>query len=668
MAAAVRTLTGPAMAGKYARSIATLITAFLLFLPAAPACASARLPAQDVAAYRAAFAAADAARWADARLLASRAGEQLPAKVLLWMEMAHPDSGADFRAIARFMRENPHWPNLAALRRNAEAAMPATIDPREAAAWFADHPALTGTGVIRHADALIATGAGAEAADLVRRRWVERNFTLIEEQEMLRRFASHLGAADHAARLDRLLWDGNAGAARRMYPLVDAGWKALAEARLALAAMRPGVDGLIRAVPDRLREHPGLLYERLRWRRRKDLDDGAIEIVRDRPAELGRPAAWWTEQHILARRAIERSDHALAYRLAADHGQSDGLAFAQAEFLAGWLALRFLDRPEDASRHFRSLYGNVGTPISLSRGAYWAGRAAEALHRPEEAARWYGLAAQHVTTFYGLLAAERLSHGGPLVLPPEPEPGAEARAAFAGRELVRVARMLNQISPEADREGPFVRRLGLDAATAEEHVLTSGLALDLSRPDLAVWAGKQGAQSAVITAAGYPVIDMPRPGGFDPALVHALIRQESTFNRRAVSPAGARGLMQLMPGTAQEVARKLGIAHSNARLTADPDYNVTLGSWYIQDMIERFNGSYVLATAAYNAGPSRVQGWLRQFGDPRAEGIDPVDWIELIPIYETRNYVQRVMEGMYVYRARLNGGATRLTLGDDLGR
>jgi soluble lytic murein transglycosylase len=340
----------------------------------------------------------------------------------------------------------------------------------------------------------------------------------------------------------------------------------------------------------------------------------------------------------------------------------------QAEFLAGWLALRFLDRPEDASRHFRALYENVSTPISLSRGAYWAGRAAEALRRPEEAAQWYGLAAQHVTTFYGQLAAERLSPGGLLVMPAEPEPDAETAAAFAGRELVRIARMLNRISPEGDREGPFVRRLGLDAATAEEHVLTSRLALDLARPDLAVWAGKQGVQNAVIAAAGYPVIDMPRSGNPDPALVHALIRQESTFDRRAVSPAGARGLMQLMPGTAQEVARKLGITHSNVRLTDDPEYNVTLGSWYIQNLLERFNGSYVLAIAAYNAGPARVQGWLRQFGDPRAEGIDPVDWIELIPIYETRNYVQRVLEGMYVYRARLNGGTYRLTLGDDLRR
>ncbi|HEV7370983.1 lytic transglycosylase domain-containing protein [Arenibaculum sp.] len=653
------------------RSIAT--TAFLLavtlsFLPAAPARASATLSAQDVAAYRAAFAAAEAGRWADARLLGSRAAEPLPAKVLAWMEMAHPDGGTDFRVITAFLSDNPHWPNLAALRRNAEAAMPATLDRREVAAWFERFPALTGTGVIRHADALVATGAPAQAATLVRDRWIDGNFTPDEERELLRRFGGFLTAADHAARLDRLVWDGNAGAARRMYPVVDAGWKALAEARLALTGARPGVDGLIRAVPDRLREHPGLLYERLRWRRRKDLEDGALEIIRAKPAELGRPAAWWSEQHILARRAIERGDYALAYRLAAEHGQRDGLPFAQAEFLAGWLALRFLDRPEDALRHFHSLYENVGSPISLSRGAYWAGRAAEALRRPDEATRWYGLAAQHVTTFYGMLAAERLSHGGPLRLPAEPAPSAEAEAAFAGRELVRIARMLNQISPETDREGPFLRRLGLDAANAEEHALISRLALDLSRPDLAVWTGKQGAQNAIVVADGYPVIDMPRPGVPDPALVHALIRQESTFDRRAVSPVGARGLMQLMPGTAREVAGKLGLTHSNVRLTDDPEYNITLGNWYVQNLLDRFNGSYVLATAAYNAGPSRVQGWLRQFGDPRAEGVDVIDWIEMIPIYETRNYVQRVMEGMYVYRARLNGGTYRLTLGDDLRR
>ncbi len=229
--------------------------------------------------------------------------------------------------------------------------------------------------------------------------------------------------------------------------------------------------------------------------------------------------------------------------------------------------------------------------------------------------------------------------------------------------------MLNRIDPVADREGIFVRRMGSNAKTAEEFALVSRLAYEIARPDLAVSVAKQAVQDGYTLAnAGYPVVSMPDLGWLEPALVHSLIRQESTFNENAVSPAGARGLMQLMPATAKQVAGQLGMQHTNSRLTSDPTYNIALGSAYMRELVDRFNGSYVLAIAAYNAGPGRVREWLQTNGDPRAEGVDVVDWIELIPIYETRNYVQRVMEAVHIYRARMDGGGAKLLLEEDLRR
>jgi soluble lytic murein transglycosylase len=504
----------------------------------------------------------------------------------------------------------------------------------------------------------------------VRERWVSGGFGATEEMDLRARFGELLRPRDHIARLDRLVWDNEEAAARRMFSLVDSGHQALAEARLFLANMKKGnIDTVLNKVPPSLQSDPGLLYERARWRRRKDMDDGALEILMNRPADMVRPAAWWSEMHILARRSIEKGNYAEAYRIARNSGQKDGLALSQAEFLAGWLALRFLNKPQEALKHFEQLYAAVSAPISRSRGAYWAGRAAEDLKQPDQARRWYDLAGEHVTTFYGQLARKQVRNTNEAAVPGDARIGEDAVAAFNAAELPRLARMLNLIDPVADREGIFVRRMGSNAKTAQDYALVTRLAQDIVRPDLAVAVAKQAVQDGfTLINAGYPVVSMPDLGWLEPALVHSLIRQESTFNENAVSPAGARGLMQLMPATAKQVAGQLGMQHTNSRLTSDPTYNIALGSAYMRELIDRFNGSYVLAIAAYNAGPGRVREWLQTNGDPRAEGVDVVDWIELIPIYETRNYVQRVMEGVHIYRARMDRGHAKLLLEEDLRR
>jgi len=466
------------------------------------------------------------------------------------------------------------------------------------------------------------------------------------------------------------LWDGQDAAARRLFPLVGDDWKALAEARMALAEEARNAEALLARVPSDLRDNPGLVYERLRWRRRADQDDAALEILDRQPKKLDRPELWWNERNILVRRAIEKADYAQAYRLAKNHGLPDGKGLADAEFLAGWLALRFLDKPAAALAHFERLHKNVTAPISRGRGAYWAGRAAEVVGDKAAARKWFEQATQYGTTFYGQLAASQLDRAPKLPTGNDPALTKEAMAAFHKRELVRVVEGLTQIEGRSsDRVGQFLRRLGSDADSHEEYTLAARLAQEIRRPDLQVAIAKNAAQDGLALAEGYPLLDLkdiPKP---EPALVHALIRRESTFNTNAVSPAGARGLMQLMPATAQQVATKLGIKkHQPSKLTADPDYNIKLGTSYIADLLDRFNGSYVLAIAAYNGGDGRVRKWLDTLGDPRSPRVDVIDWIEMIPIYETRNYVQRVMEDTMVYRARLNGGRAPASLEQELKR
>lgn len=668
-----RTLAAPGCLGKSARTaiasaVATTLAGPLIavLLLAAPADAG-QLSAQDLAIYRQAFNAADNERHDEALQMAAQAKDRLPAKIIRWMTLATPGGGS-FAEIAAFVRENPDWPNQAQLRRQAEKAMPIDLDESLVLSWFRQYPPLTNDGVLRYADTLLATGGTEQAVKLVRARWTEANFTAEEEADFLARYRSHLRQQDHKARLDRLLWERQEAPVRRMLVFFDDAYDTLIEARIALDTDKSGVDAAIARVPASLRNDPGLLFDQARWRRRKGDDAGALEIIAKAPVDMGRPQAWWAERHILARRAIEKGDYNLAYRLVKAHGVADGSALAEAEFLAGFLALRFLDQPSDAFGHFHKLYRSVTAPISKARGAFWCGRAAEALGEAAKAKEWYARAAQYGTTFYGQLAARHIA-GGKVTLPAEPHVTNAEATAFERREVVRAAKLLAEIEgPDDEKVTAFLRRISLDAKAPADYALAARLAQEVGRRDLAVAAAKDAAQNEIyLVDAGYPVIDA-RPEAPEIALVHAIIRQESTFNTQIVSSAGARGLMQLMPGTAQLVATKLGLKHTHAKLTSDPGYNVKLGSAYLAEMIDRFNGSYILAIAAYNAGPARVRQWLDTYGDPRSGTIDAVDWLELIPIYETRNYVQRVMEGLLVYRARLQGGRAELNLDRELRR
>jgi len=591
--------------------------------------------------------------WSKARELAGKGGEPLLAKVILWLDLKQGRANGSFREISSFIEANPEWPHRTTLLLRAEEALNGGQSDSEVIAWFDKHPPQTGNGRMRLIQALDRSGDRDKAAPQIRSAWVLGNFSAAQERELMQRWSGVLSEADHIARLDRLLWDGQGHAARLVLPHVRHEYRALAEARIKLRAGENGIAATLAKVSPGLQQDPGLLYDRVRWARAKGKDDEARELLENPPANLVRPELWWREREIQVRRTLREGNVSQSYRLAARHGQSAGTGFADGEFLAGWIALRFLNDAPTAYEHFKRLHENVASAISLSRAAYWSGRAAEALGRMVESKDWYGRGERWGTTFYGQLAAAKL--GSVPALPSDPRPTAAEIREFNAKELVRVVKVLGR-HRLTDQLQPFIYALSDHAQSNAERAMIAQLAREQGRGDIAVAVARRMAQrdGVQLVEGGYPFLPLSVAETPEPALVHALIRQESNFDERAVSRAGALGLMQLMPATARQVAKDMRVDYAVQRLTTDPRYNVDLGRHYLGLVLNDFDGAYAMALGAYNAGPARVRSWLREFGDPRRGDVDLLDWIEQVPFAETRNYIQRVLEGVHVYRVRLN--------------
>jgi soluble lytic murein transglycosylase len=642
----------------------------LLLLPVAShgAAEAASLSAEDEKIYKLCFDSARKQKFDWALAGAKKAHNRLLAKVLAWQYYVTPSSGADFDEIIAFIRANPEWPQQATLSRRAEEAITAATPKSAILEWFDQHPPQTVDGATAYAKALIDQGRIDPATELVRKFWVSGNFGQVQERQFLNNFEDFLRDEDELARLDRLLWDHQDGAARQQAQRVDGDHRLLAQARIAFDNEASNAESLAARLPAGVKNDPGLIYEWVRYRRNHDKDDDAIQLLRHPSHDLGRPDLWWTERAVLARRALQHGNVSVAYDTAQNHGQTGGSGYAEAEWLSGWIALRFLGDPTQGLDHFARMYDHVSTPQSRSRAAYWAGRAAASLGQGDESVRWYNLAAQHVTTFYGQLAVTHVHQDQLWPLPPDPRPTAEDRAEFEKQEMVQVAHLLGQIK-ETDLVKPFMLRMNEMAQTQGQRELAAELAISLNRADIAVTVARQSERQGVpLIASGYPMLHAPAAKA-EPALVLGLIRQESAFHYDAVSSAGALGLMQLMPQTAAKLAKALKVVFKrkdslNNALTHDPALNMKLGAAYLGDLLTDFNGSYVLSVAAYNAGPARIKKWIKDMGDPRTPETDAVDWIESIPFSETRNYVQRVLEGTQIYRRKL--GAKEAMLDRDI--
>ena len=619
--------------------------------PAAPAGAEAMRSAG-----RQAIAFAGSQRWAEADA-AAQSADPLIRKLVAWMRLQSRTSAATAPEIVAFALANPGWPAQETLSRRAEEALAADPNDTLAAEYFAARAPRSLEGYQRLADALARAGRTEEAAKIIRIGWQEAPADAMAEPGYLDRNAASLTPEHHWQRFDRLALARETAAAGRTLAYLDPARQGIAAARLAYAADSPDADQP--ALATAAAADAALAFERARWLRRRDRDAEAAACWATGPApspEVARAA--WPERQLLARKLIRLGDPRTAYALAARHGlEVPGEPRQEAEFLAGFIALRRLDDAASAERHFTRLAEGSRSVITRARALYWQGRALAARGQAAAARQRYAAAAECPVAFYGQLAAVALGEDGDalsarIARTPAPAASADRMTGFADQELARLVLALVDIG-ETRRARIFLLRLEETAPGPAERLLAAQLATRIGRPDHAVWiARRAGASGLMLLADGWPT-PYPAPAeGPEPALTYGITRQESNFDPEAVSSANARGLMQLLPGTAQGVARRLALPYSVGLLTADPALNMRLGAGYLAQLLDRFGGTLPYAIAGYNAGPNRVDEWLGTFGDPREGSIAMLDWMELIPFGETRNYVQRVIENMAIYRAR----------------
>ncbi len=602
--------------------------------------------------------------WEEAKKKIAQSKDPLASKAYHWSLLVNKKNTSwdnqMFIRLSHFIRRNPEWPDIDKMKIRAEGAMSESLSNQEVIAWYSDFPPKTPYGMGRYMDALIIEG-NKDSARLFMVDWWANTLTSRKQQkEIFKKYGNFLTLDAHKKRFDVLLYKGHYDSARAIAAVLGQGYPALANARIALMKKKnSGLGALINKVPLHLQNNPGLLYERLHWRRKKGLYDGALEILEKSPnsSKISNPKKWWVERHIMVRHMISQGKYKKAYALSRAHVQKEGFSYAQAEWLTGWLALRFMSKPTEAYERFTALYQRVKTPVSKARASYWAGRAAQGMRQENLAQRWYVKSAEFQNAFYGQLAAAEISKKSGISSNDLPKLSKSDRRNFSKNELVQMSVLFKKAGMDKMSEAFIYSFL-----SAEETPKSYRFAAELSaqRGDFysSVRIAKRATRKGLfLTKQSYPTITkhLSDIDTVEWALVHALIRQESMFDYKAKSPVGARGLMQIMPATARETAGKLDTSYKREWLTSKPKYNIKLGSAYMGGLLKRYDGNYALSIAAYNAGPGRVNSWLKSYGDPRNGDVDIIDWIELIPIYETRNYVQRVLENTYIYRLRLKG-------------
>ena len=601
--------------------------------------------------------------------------------VMEWRRLT-ANTGASFDQLSRFLMANKGWPDNDKMRTRAEKAISLdSYDPQRTLAYFQAYPPQTASGQLRYALALNASGRREDANAAVRRAWISGPLDDYETSRALAMFPGAITPADHDARMDRLLWLGATAAASRQLAYTSPDKRNVFAARLAMR--NASVDAAFQASaaesanPSLTRTDAGYITDKATWLRKAGRA-GEARALLAAPRSLAKPPTdpeEWLETLLTnARQASDGGDKTTAYNIARqlDDAFPAGTViretplgvrddYTSLAWLAGQLAYRDLRRPAEAVRLYRAYGEAARSAQTRTKGFYWAGRAALAAGDRSTANAHFADAAQHYDQYYGQLSLERLNRPQPKPTPdPTIQVSNDERRAFEDDRLVRAARALGEIGAWRE-QSMFLRALAQQATSPADHVLAGKLASQIGRPDLGVMIGRSAQANSLdaVEVSGFPTVRVPAGHESNWTFIHAITRQESQFDRQAISHAGARGMMQLMPGTAREVAGKLGMSYDAGSLTTDTNYNIMLGSTYFQQMLRYFGGSYPLAVAAYNAGPGNVNKWLRANGDPRGGGIEMVDWIEAIPIFETRNYVQRVLENAVVYDTLRDGGGSR---------
>jgi peptidoglycan lytic transglycosylase len=636
---------------------------------------SAATSADDVAAVKRVIEATRKGKDADADAVEKTISDPVARKLAEWVILRSDNTNPPFTRYAAFIAANPSWPHAALFRRRAENALwNDRLDDATVLTFFASHKPTTAKGRYMLARALLAKGDRAGAAALVRYAWRYEDCSADTESKVLEMFGDLLTRADHKARMDQRFYAGDIEAGMRAAHHLGGDELAVGRARTGVIKRLNNAKALLDAVPAAARHDPGYIFARVHWLRHHDKAEEASRLILSVPQDseaLVDVNQWWRERRLLVRKLLDDGDPRAAYRVARSAASPpQGNYRVDQHFTAGWIALRYLHDPKTAAAHFAPITQGTVNPHALARGGYWQGRAAEAMGHRAQAKADYEMAAQYTATYYGQLARARLGlkdvglRGPPNFSPSE-------RRLLANLEVVRAAEILYTLG-ERDMLASIFAEIG------ESGTDLAGMAA------LAEVAGKHGdGRSMLLLGEGaysrglpleyfaYPTAGLPDYKPIAPAIesavAYSIARQESHFNQKIVSSAHAMGLMQVTPEAAQDTAKRFKATYNRGRLLSDPIYNMQMGAAELSALLHQYNGSYILTFAGYNAGRGRVRQWIAAYGDPRDPHVDPVDWVERIPISETRNYVERIMENLQVYRARFGGGS-RLMIEADLKR
>ncbi|MBK8771621.1 MAG: lytic transglycosylase domain-containing protein [Rhizobiales bacterium] len=596
--------------------------------------------------------------------LARQSGDPAAVKLVELLFLRDKGAKAGYSRIMNFLEAAPKWPLTETLLKRAEQALfESGANGPEVMAHFAQRKPFTSYGHMALCRAAYAAGDQQTARGALMRAWVNPDMDDAVEAAAIREFGSALSEADYRRRLWQLIYAQNSAAAVSHAKRMGSGYVNIAKVAQGLLRGTGGADKQYAALSSGNRSIPALRYALARYYRRMEKFGKARAILAAAPttaADMGDPEAWWTERRILARRSVgptHRDTWTTGYQIAAQHGLTSGDAAVEAEFLSGWIALRYLNKPDTAMRHFTNLQQIAPTRTEKARAAYWIGRTHEAAGDKGNARSAYKVASQFSTIYYGQLAREKIGMGN---VPESIESGdttSGARAAVDRDEVMRAFRIMAQAADKSQLN-MFLWSISSRFGSLPEMNAAASVVHQFGGTTMALRLAKAAGQRNLdIDSYSYPVRGLPdwkqmgKP--VEKALVFGLSRQESEFDPNAGSKVGAQGLMQLMPGTAKLIARQYGVAFAPGKLKGDPAYNVKLGAAHLGDLIDDFGGSYVLTLVAYNAGPRRAREWVAEFGDLRSGQVDPIDWVESIPFQETRQYVQKVLQNLHVYRSRL---------------
>ena len=596
--------------------------------------------------------------WKDALKVAKKARAKSIYNFIQWQHLLTTGNRASFYDYKEFIERNKNYPRIGRIKYLAEHKISTQIlSPKDIINWFENRKPLSGFGKMVLGESLILTGNNSEGIKLIKEGWITADLSKSDLKFFRKKYKKYLRSDDYIKRADYLAWENKYWDLRRMLRYLPKDYRLLYTARQLLMRKSYGVDSAISKVPQKLKNDPGLNYDRLKWRRKRGRLESSLEILLniDNTKEyMVRPEKWWTERSIIARSLIYKKKYETAYKITSKNAMSQGPEFAEAEWMSGWIAFSFLKDPLLAEEHFKRFYENVGYPISLARGAYWLGRTYEKMGNRELSEKWYKEGAKYLTTYYGQLSHLKVYPNQKFALYNSMQVDIKISEDFYRKKLVAIVHLLDDLKKEKYAKY-ILRFLANENINEGSEILAAKLATDISRFDFAIQISKIASyEKRFHHKYNYPIIGVPKnvkgrkiP---DSAFILSIIRQESEFDTSANSSAGAKGLMQLMTYTARIVAKQAKIPYSKKKLTKNPKYNINLGSFYLAGLLLEYDGSYPFSIAAYNAGPKRVKYWNKINKNPQKGNIDYVDWIELIKFKETRNYVQRVLENFNVYR------------------